>query len=348
MEFVNATEAARDGLPYEIDGVVIKVNSIALWQRLGYTGKAPRWAIAYKFAARAGVTQDRRDRHPGGPTGKLTPVAILRPVFIGGTTVSRATLHNQDEIERLGVEGWRLGDGGARRRRDSQGDARGERGRAPRPADAREFTCPERARSAAGHVVRAEGEVNSFCVNINCPAKLRESLLHFASRHVMNIEGMGDALVDQLLSTRAGAQRRRSLFAEGSRSAAAGAHGQEERGQRAREIEDSKKLPLERVDLRARHPHGGRAHGGISGGALWLDGCADAGAAEAELIEVDEVGPRIARSILEFFAEEKNLRLIERLRQAGLTFTRRAQGARHETRGDDVCAHRIAANVLAR
>jgi DNA ligase (NAD+) len=198
-KFVSSTETARDGLPYEIDGVVVKVNSIPLWQRLGFTGKAPRWAIAYKFAARAAVTQIEDILINVGRTGKLTPVAALKPVAIGGTTVSRATLHNQDEIERLGV---RIGDWVMVER---GGDVIPKVTRVVnedehrRPADAREFHVPAVCPECGGHVVRAEGEVNSFCVNVNCPAKLRESLLHFASRHVMNIEGLGDALVDQLV-----------------------------------------------------------------------------------------------------------------------------------------------------
>jgi DNA ligase (NAD+) len=198
-KFVSATEAARDGLPYEIDGVVVKVNSIALWQRLGFTGKAPRWAIAYKFAARAAVTQVHDILVNVGRTGKLTPVAMLKPVAIGGTTVSRATLHNQDEVDRLGV---RIGDwvmverGGDVIPKVTRVVNEGEH---RRPPDAREFRMPKVCPECGGHIVRAEGEVNSFCVNVNCPAKLRESLLHFASRHVMNIEGMGDALVDQLV-----------------------------------------------------------------------------------------------------------------------------------------------------
>ena len=198
--YVNATEASRDTLPYEIDGVVVKLNSTALWQRLGFTGKAPRWAIAYKFAARAGVTQVEDILIQVGRTGKLTPVAALRPVAIGGTTVQRATLHNQDEVERLGV---RVGDwvmverGGdvipkVTRVVDEAGH--------PRPADGQAFHMPATCPECGGHVVRAAGEVNYFCVNANCPAKLRESLLHFASRKVMNIEGMGEALVDQLLA----------------------------------------------------------------------------------------------------------------------------------------------------
>jgi len=199
-KFIEATEAARETLPYEIDGVVIKVNSTALWQRLGYTGKAPRWAIAYKFAARAAITRIEDIGVNVGRTGKLTPVAMLRPVPIGGTTVSRATLHNLDEIERLGVKigDWVMVERG--------GDVIPKVTRVVddaehrRPADVRPFQMPKLCPECGGHIVRAEGEANHYCVNVNCPAKLRESLLHFASRHVMNIEGMGEALVDQLLS----------------------------------------------------------------------------------------------------------------------------------------------------
>jgi DNA ligase (NAD+) len=198
-QFVSATEAARDGLPYEIDGVVMKVNSTALWPRLGFTGKAPRWAIAYKFAARAAITQIEDILVNVGRTGKLTPVAMLKPVFIGGTTVSRATLHNQDEVDRLGVHvgDWVMVERGGDvipkvTRVVNEGEHR-------RPDGAREFHMPTVCPECGGHVVRTEGEVNHFCVNVNCPAKLRESLLHFASRKVMNIEGLGEALVDQLL-----------------------------------------------------------------------------------------------------------------------------------------------------
>jgi DNA ligase (NAD+) len=197
--FVSETEAARDGLPYEIDGVVVKVNSTALWARLGFTGKAPRWAIAYKFAARAAVTQIEDILVNVGRTGKLTPVAMLKPVAIGGTTVSRATLHNQDEVKRLGVliGDWVMVERGGDvipkvTRVVDEGEHR-------RPHDAREWEMPAVCPECGGHVVRTEGEVNHFCVNVNCPAKLRESLLHFASRRVMNIEGLGEALVDQLV-----------------------------------------------------------------------------------------------------------------------------------------------------
>ena len=188
-------EGKRDSLPYETDGIVVKVDRIGLQQELGYTGKAPRWAIAYKYAARSGETQIEDILVQVGRTGKLTPVAALKPVPIGGTTVSRATLHNMDEIERLGV---RIGDWVVVER---GGDVipKVVKVDESKPRGTRKFHMPERCPVCGGHVVRAEGEADHRCVNANCPAKLRESIRHFASRGVMNIEGMGDALVNQLV-----------------------------------------------------------------------------------------------------------------------------------------------------
>ena len=165
---------------------------------LGYTGRAPRWAIAYKFTAKSGVTQVNAITVQVGRTGKLTPVAELTPVFIGGTTVSRATLHNADFIERLGLKLGDYGQGRARRRRDPQG-RRSHRRHRSSARQSSTLSFPQYARSARSAVVRAEGEVDYRCVNADCPAKLRESLLHFASRNAMNIEGLGDAMVAQLL-----------------------------------------------------------------------------------------------------------------------------------------------------
>jgi len=328
-KFVSATESARDALPYEIDGVVVKVNSIPLWQRMGFTGKAPRWAIAYKFAARAAVTQIEDILINVGRTGKLTPVAALRPVFIGGTTVSRATLHNQDEVERLGV---RIGDwvmverGGDVIPKVTRVVNEGEH---RRPADAREFHMPTICPECGGHVVRTEGEVNSFCVNVNCPAKLRESLLHFASRHVMNVEGLGDALVDQLLAKGLVHDIADLYSLKMEDLLQLERVGKKSAENVLREIEASKKLPLERVIFGL----GIRMVGERTAEFLAEHfGSMDAlmKASEDELVEVNEVGPRIAASIREFFAEEKNVKLIERLRTAGLTFTgeRKVRGTR--------------------
>ncbi len=172
------------------------MNQTSLQRELGFTGKAPRWAIAYKYAARGGITKIEDILVQVGRTGKLTPVAALAPVFIGGTTVSRATLHNMDEIERLGVKigDWveveRGGDVIPKITKvvDDKDHPRGKK----------LFHMPEKCPICGTHVVRTEGEVDYRCVNVNCPAKLRESILHFASRGVMNIDGMGDALVIQL------------------------------------------------------------------------------------------------------------------------------------------------------
>lgn len=314
--FIGKWEEKRESLPYEIDGVVIKVNSVALQRSLGFTGKAPRWAVAYKYAARGGITQIENIHVQVGRTGKLTPVAELKPVPIGGTTVSRATLHNMDEIERLGVK---IGDwveverGGdvipkVTRVIDDKDHPRGHKS----------FRMPEKCPVCGGHVVRVEGEADHRCVNQKCPAKLRETILHFASRGVMNIDGMGDALVNQLTDRgmvkdiadiyKLTKDKLLSLERMGDKSAE----------NILREIGNSKKLPLERViyGLGIRFV-GERTAQFLSEHFGSIDGIEKA--SEEELQQVEEVGPRIAKSIVEFFAEPKNRELVEELRAAGLT-----------------------------
>ena len=240
--FIRHAETLRETLPYEIDGVVVKVDSVAQQRRLGFTGKAPRWAIAYKFAARAGVTRLEDVLFQVGRMGKLTPVAALAPVGIGGITVTRATLHNADEIARLGVA---IGDyvqverGGDVIPKIVQvvtketvlpagvslpkGIEQGKRRPILFPA-----ACPV----CGGELVKAEGEVDWRCVNASCPARLREELLHFAARGVMNIDGMGDAIVRQLLgqtvSEQAGEDNDASEEVEAVRASEAGSAAVEE------------------------------------------------------------------------------------------------------------------------
>ncbi len=197
LDFIAKAEPLRDTLGYEIDGVVIKVDSTAQQRRLGFTGKAPRWAIAYKFAARAAITRLEDVLFQVGRTGKVTPVAALTPVLVGGTTVARATLHNPDEVARLGV---RIGD-----------FVQVERGGdvipkivtvvedATHPRGTQEIVFPTACPRCKTPLVREEGEVDLRCVNASCPARLEEELRHFASRSVMNIEGLGEALIAQLL-----------------------------------------------------------------------------------------------------------------------------------------------------
>ena len=314
-EFINEWEGKRDSLPYEIDGIVVKVDRIALQEELGYTGKAPRWAIAYKFAARSGVTQIEDIVPQVGRTGKLTPVAWLKPVSIGGTTVSRATLHNMDEIGRLGV---RIGDWVSVER---GGDVIPKVVKVlnDKRRGTREFHMPERCPVCGGHVVRAEGEADHRCVNANCPAKLRESIRHFASRGVMNIEGMGDALVNQLVETGLVRDIADIYSLTEDKLLKLERMGKKSAQNILDEIENSKKLPLERVIYGLGIRFVGERTAQFLAEAF---GSMDAlmNASEEELQQVNEIGPRVSASIREFFDEPKNVALVERLRDNELRF----------------------------
>jgi DNA ligase (NAD+) len=316
--FIQEWEGKRDSLPYEIDGIVVKVDRRGLQEELGYTGKAPRWAIAFKYAARAGITIIEDIIVQVGRTGKLTPVAVLKPVPIGGTTVSRATLHNLDEIERLGVK---IGDSVEVER---GGDVIPKVVRVvadnDHPRGKREFQMPEKCPVCGGNVVRTPGEADHRCVNANCPAKLRESILHFAARSVMNIDGLGDALVNQL--TERGLVKN---VADIYRITKDDLLRLERMGEKSAqnvldEIENSKKLPLERViyGLGIRFV-GERTAQFLAEHFGSLDELMNA--TEEQLQEVEEVGPRVSESILEFFREPRNRELVERLRKAGLSFS---------------------------
>jgi DNA ligase (NAD+) len=326
-QFIEQEEPKRETLPYEIDGIVIKVDRIALQEELGYTGKAPRWAIAYKYAARSGITRVEDILVQVGRTGKLTPVAALQPVPIGGTTVSRATLHNMDEIERLGVK---IGDWVEVER---GGDVIPKVTRVVEdknhPRGHKLFHMPDRCPVCGGHVVRTEGEADHRCVNANCPAKLRETILHFASRGVMNIEGMGDALVNQLTE-----RKLVKNVADIYKLTKEDLLSLERMGDKSAqnvldEIEASKKLSLERViyGLGIRFV-GERTAQFLAEHFGSMDALMQA--SEEDLQEVNEVGPRIAQSIVEFFQEPKNRALVKQLDDLGLrlTGTRKERGTK--------------------
>ncbi|MGA7220501.1 MAG: NAD-dependent DNA ligase LigA, partial [Candidatus Sulfotelmatobacter sp.] len=319
-DFIQQWAGRRDSLAYEIDGIVMKVDRTSLQDELGFTGKAPRWAIAYKYAARAGITKLEDIRVQVGRTGKLTPVAMLAPVLIGGTTVRNATLHNMDEIERLGVK---IGDWVQVER---GGDVIPKVAKViddkehPRPHDLKDFHMPEKCPECGTDIVRSEGEVDYRCVNANCPAKLRETILHFASRGVMNIDGMGDALVSQL--TERGLVNNVADIYKLTKTDLVSLErmGDKSAQNILDEIENSKKLPFERVI----YGLGIRMVGERTAQFLAEHfGSIDAleKACVEELQNVNEVGPRIAESIVEFFSIAANRKLIERLREAGLTLT---------------------------
>jgi DNA ligase (NAD+) len=314
--FIQEWESKRDSLAYEIDGIVVKVDRTALQDELGFTGKAPRWAIAYKYAARAGITKLENVRWQVGRTGKLTPVAELAPVAIGGTTVRNATLHNMDEIERLGVKigDWvRVERGGDVIPKVAEVDGEHPRGE-------KEIDEPEKCPVCGMKVVRTEGEVDYRCVNANCPAKLQGTILHFASRGVMNIDGMGDALVTQL-SERGLVKDVADIYKLTKKDLISLQRFADKSAQNIiDEIERSKKLPLERViyglGIRMVGERTAQFLAEHFGSMEALES-----ASVEELQDVNEVGPRIAESIVEFFSIAANRKLVNRLREAGLTLT---------------------------
>jgi DNA ligase (NAD+) len=315
--FIQQWEAKRDSLPYEIDGIVVKVDRLALQDELGFTGKAPRWAIAYKYAARAGITKLENVRWQVGRTGKLTPVAELAPVAIGGTTVRNATLHNMDEIGRLGVK---IGDYVQVER---GGDVIPKVAKViddkDHPRGTREILAPEKCPVCGTKVVRTEGEVDYRCVNANCPAKLLGTILHFASRGVMNIDGMGEALVTQL-TERGLVKNVADIYKLTKADLLSLQRFADKSAQNILdEIENSKKLPLERViyGLGIRMV-GERTAQFLAEHFGSMEALANA--AVEELQNVNEVGPKIAESIAEFFSNPANRKLVERLGEAGLAF----------------------------
>ena len=355
LEFIANAEPLRDTLGYEIDGVVVKVDATAQQKRLGFTGKAPRWAIAYKFAARAGTTRLEDVLFQVGRTGKVTPVAALAPVFIGGTTVTRATLHNADEIERLGVkigdlvEVERGGDVIPKITRVVEEKKSG----VPR----RTITFPTHCPRCKTELVREEGEVDWRCINASCPARLEEELRHFASRGVMNIEGLGEVMVAQLLGHTIAEHAAEEAVQNSDDSAAAEAPtrkalvhsladiyhlkkedllkleriGEKTADSLLEQIERSKQAPLNRVllGLGIRHV-GERTAQALADEFGSMDSLI--AATEEELTRINDVGPKVAQAIREFFDNKRNLDLVERLRKAGLTFTaeKRVRGSKLE------------------
>ena len=312
IDFYRHWEEHRDDLDYEIDGVVVKVNSIDLQVKLGSTSKSPRWAIAVKFPARQATTRLLNIRVQVGRTGALTPVAELQPVQLGGTTIRNATLHNEDEIGRLGLQ---IND---RVLLERGGDVIPKVvSVVERPPDRVPFEMPSRCPVCGSEVYREEGEAVRRCLNQTCPAKLKESLLHWASRKAMKIDGLGERLVDQLVA--------KDLVHDVSdlyRLDQAELEELERMGQKSaenllREIDTSRSLEFWRLLFGLGIRHVGERTAQILakhfGSIERLEH-----ASQDELERVYEVGPKLAESIYKFFRQPENRGLVERLRSAGL------------------------------
>jgi len=312
IAYCEAWEGKREKLPYEIDGVVIKVNSIGVQNELGFTSKAPRWAVAYKYPARQETTVVNDIRVQVGRTGALTPVAVLQPVHVGGVTVSRSTLHNMDEIERLGLQ---IGDTVVIER---AGEVIPKVVKVVKQGkDRRPFHMPKNCPECGSKVHKDKEEVAYRCVNAACPAKRRESLLHFAGRHAMDIDGLGDKIVDQLVD-KGMVKDVADLYSLKLDEVAALERMAEKSAQNLLdEIAASKKTPLDRVI----YALGIRFVGERTGQLLAEHYSSLSELAEADeekLTEVPEVGPKVAAAIAEFFSEMANRQLIKKLEKTGV------------------------------
>lgn len=319
LAFYQEWQEQRDNLDYDVDGIVIKVNSTRHQTLLGSTAKFPRWAISFKFPARQATTKIKDILIQVGRTGALTPVAILESVKLSGTTISRSTLHNEDEIKKKDI---RIGDTVLIERSGDVIPRVVSVMREKRTGKEHPFVFPTECPVCHAAAFHPEGEAVSRCTNPSCPAKLREALLHYASRRAMNIEGLGDAIVRQLMSNnlvrhipdiynlriedlidleRMGPKSSQNLLDE---------------------IEQSKDRDVARLifALGIRFV-GERTAQALAAHFKSVDALARAG--YEELLPIQDVGPKVAESVVFFFDQPENVELLSRLKQAGLNFADR-------------------------
>lgn len=309
-------EGKRKELDYEIDGAVIKVNDLKLQKRLGTISRSPRWAMAYKFEAHQEVTRIKDIIVQVGRTGALTPVAIMEPVKVGGVEVSRATLHNQDEIDKKDI---RIGDAVIVQR---AGDVIPEVVKAiesKRTGRERRFVIPTRCPVCDSEVIKTENEAVSRCLGLSCPAKLKESINHFASKRAFHIEGLGDKLVNQLVD-RGLTKNVSDLFFLTVKDLAGLDRMAEKSAQNViNAIEKSKNAGLERLVYALGIRHVGEHNAIIlvsNLGSMERLIKAD----EDSLLGIKEIGPEVAHSIVKFFEQDANIKAIKRLKEVGVSF----------------------------
>ncbi len=314
FSFYNQLVEQRDQLPYEIDGMVIKVNNFDQQNRIGIKTRSPRWAIAYKFPARQETTQILDIIAQVGRTGALTPVAIMKPVNLGGVEVSRATLHNQDEIDRKDI---RIGDWIVVQR---AGDVIPEVVKvieSRRTGNEKKYHIPKTCPVCGAHVVRLPDESAYRCQNLSCPAQIKQQIKHFVSRSAMDIEGLGNKLVDQLVDSKLVNNAADLYFIKKKQWSKLERMADKSAQNIIDALEKSKHINLGRfifaLGIRFVGEHAARL---LADNFKSLENLKKA--CYDDLLEIHEIGPQSAQSIIQFFNEPKNIKTIERLFQAGI------------------------------
>ncbi|NQT67562.1 MAG: NAD-dependent DNA ligase LigA [Actinobacteria bacterium] len=315
--YLESWEEKRKDLPYETDGVVIKVNDFSYQRKLGQTSRNPRWAIAYKFPPEEEVTRVLDIKVSVGRTGALTPVAVLRPVTVAGSTISHATLHNEDEIRRKDVK---VGDWVVVHK---AGDVIPEIVKVikeRRDGSQKEFRMPDKCPVCRSDVIKPEGEVALRCTSMACPAQQYERIVHFASKGTMDVEGLGPAIAEKLLDKKLIKDSADIYYLKYDDIFSLENFKEKSTKNLLGAIEESKKKPLSRLLFAM----GIRYVGSHTADVLTrvfadLDSLMHAGYEEIE--EIKEIGPKIAESIISFFKQEQNLKVIEKLRKAGVNFS---------------------------
>lgn len=314
IAFYEQVKEAREGLPYEADGVVIKVNEFASRRTLGEVSRSPRWAIAGKFPAEQGITKLKDIIVQVGRTGTLTPVAVLAPVRVRGVTISHATLHNEDEIRRKDI---RIGDTVVVQR---AGDVIPQVVRSlvkRRTGEERSFVMPDTCPVCGSRVVRYKGEVAHRCLNLSCPARIKESILHFVSKGGFDVDGLGAKLVDQLVDK--GIVKRVSDIFHLDRDTLIGLErmGEKSASNLLSALEKSKLIAPPKILFALGIPEVGEHTAGLLAEAF--EGLQELiEATEEELCALPEIGPRTATAIVDFFANQPNKDMILELLDAGV------------------------------
>lgn len=318
IDIVNKWGQIRHTLPYETDGVVIKVNEVHYYEELGYTAKFPRWAIAYKFPAEQATTILKSITLQVGRMGKITPVAELKPVLLAGTTVKRASLHNEDEINRKDI---RVGDTVVVEKAGEIIPQVISVVNPDRTGRSEPFAMPKNCPACHEELIKFQDEIDWRCVNADCPPQIKERIAHFASRDAMDIDGLGDAIVEQLLQ-----EKLIRNYADLYNLKIEQVLPLERMGDKSAQnlidsIEKSKDQPLHRIIYALGIRFVGKTVAkDLADHFQSIDQMADA---EVEsMIQIDSIGPKIAESVHSFFKNEDNKTLIRRLKDAGLSFER--------------------------